>query len=132
MCVLCFVVQEREGRKDMEPRSEDGQFEEVTVQQLPRAERGGNPVSTHAHTHTPPLPMLLSNYVITITIPFVRPGQNSGDRRPSFAQTAGSRGSGARRDHPRNSGATSDRYECLTHTHAHNMVLYLLLLSKDD
>lgn len=29
-------TQEREGRKDMEPRSEDGQFEEVTVQQLPQ------------------------------------------------------------------------------------------------
>ncbi|KAM8757003.1 motilin-like isoform 1-T2 [Acanthopagrus schlegelii] len=37
---------EREGRKDMEPRSEDGQFEEVTVQQLPQMERGGNPDKT--------------------------------------------------------------------------------------
>ncbi|XP_068449598.1 motilin-like [Clinocottus analis] len=33
-------------RKDMEPRSEDGQFEEVTVQQLPQVERGGNPEKT--------------------------------------------------------------------------------------
>ncbi|XP_056266902.1 motilin-like [Pseudoliparis swirei] len=33
-------------RKDMEPRSEDGQFEEVTGQQLPRLERGGNPDQT--------------------------------------------------------------------------------------
>ncbi|KAM3620709.1 uncharacterized protein V6R79_000877 [Siganus canaliculatus] len=39
-------MKEREGRKDMEPRSEDGQFEEVTVQQLPQIERGGNPDQT--------------------------------------------------------------------------------------
>lgn len=45
------MLQEREGRKDMEPRSEDGQFEEVTVQQLPEVEHG-NPVSTHTHTQT--------------------------------------------------------------------------------
>ncbi|KAG7494490.1 hypothetical protein JOB18_031680 [Solea senegalensis] len=34
--------QKQEGRKDMEPRSEDGQFEEVTVQQLPQVEHDGN------------------------------------------------------------------------------------------
>lgn len=33
------VTQEREGRKDMEPRSEDAQFEEVTVQQLPQVRK---------------------------------------------------------------------------------------------
>lgn len=38
-----MLMKEREGRKDMEPRSEDGQFEEVTVQHLPEAERAGNP-----------------------------------------------------------------------------------------
>ncbi|XP_042357853.1 motilin-like isoform X2 [Plectropomus leopardus] len=36
----------REGRKDMEPRSEDGQFEEVTDQQPPQVELGGNPDKT--------------------------------------------------------------------------------------
>ncbi|XP_054473237.1 motilin-like [Anoplopoma fimbria] len=41
-----MLMKEREGRKDMEPRSEDGQFEEVTVEQLPRLERGGNPDKT--------------------------------------------------------------------------------------
>ncbi|XP_070693959.1 motilin-like [Pempheris klunzingeri] len=41
-----MLMKEREGRKDMEPRSEDGQFEEVTVQQLPQVERGGNPDKT--------------------------------------------------------------------------------------
>ncbi|XP_041807269.1 motilin-like [Chelmon rostratus] len=41
-----MLMKEREGRKDMEPRSEDGQLEEVTVQQLPQAERGGNPDKT--------------------------------------------------------------------------------------
>lgn len=34
----------------MEPRSEDGQFEEVTVQQLP-LETSGNSVSIHPSTH---------------------------------------------------------------------------------
>nr|XP_046240372.1 motilin-like [Scatophagus argus] len=33
---LRLLKQEQEGRKDMEPRSDDGQFEEVTVQQLPQ------------------------------------------------------------------------------------------------
>lgn len=37
--------QEQEGRKFMEPRSEDDQFEEVTVQQLPEVKH------TRAHTH---------------------------------------------------------------------------------
>nr|XP_057926983.1 motilin-like [Doryrhamphus excisus] len=41
-----MLMKEREGRKDMEPRSEDGQFEDVTVEQLPQAERGGNPDKT--------------------------------------------------------------------------------------
>ncbi|KAJ4927231.1 hypothetical protein JOQ06_014966 [Pogonophryne albipinna] len=38
-----MLMKEREGRK--EPRSEDGQFEEVTVQQLPEVEHG-NPDKT--------------------------------------------------------------------------------------
>ncbi|CAN9512430.1 unnamed protein product [Ophioblennius macclurei] len=38
-----MLMKEREGRKDMEPRSEDGQFEEVAVQHHPQAERAGNP-----------------------------------------------------------------------------------------
>lgn len=42
-------LQEREGKKDMEPRSEDAKFEEVTVQQLPQLERGGSPVSTQTN-----------------------------------------------------------------------------------
>ncbi|KAM9859463.1 motilin-like isoform 1-T2 [Aulostomus maculatus] len=37
-----MLMKEREGRKDMEPRSEDGQFEEVTVQQLPPVDHGGD------------------------------------------------------------------------------------------
>ncbi|XP_037107930.1 motilin-like [Syngnathus acus] len=41
-----MLMKEREGRKDMEPRSEDGQFEEVAVQQLPQVEHGGNPDKT--------------------------------------------------------------------------------------
>ncbi|KAM7006178.1 motilin-like [Tautogolabrus adspersus] len=41
-----MLMKEREGRKDMEPRSEDGQLEEVTVQQLPQVEHGGNPDKT--------------------------------------------------------------------------------------
>lgn len=40
-----MLMKEREGRKDMEPRSEDGQFEEVTVQ-LPQVEHVGNPDKT--------------------------------------------------------------------------------------
>ncbi|XP_034095424.1 uncharacterized protein mlnl [Gymnodraco acuticeps] len=40
-----MLMKEKEGRKDMEPRSEDGQFEEVTVQQLPEVEHG-NPDKT--------------------------------------------------------------------------------------
>ncbi|XP_061640867.1 motilin-like isoform X1 [Phyllopteryx taeniolatus] len=41
-----MLMKEREGRKDMEPRSEDGQFEEVALQQLSQAEHGGNPDKT--------------------------------------------------------------------------------------
>ncbi|XP_076013107.1 motilin-like [Genypterus blacodes] len=37
-----MLMKEREGKKDMEPRSEDGQFEELTIQQLPQVESGGN------------------------------------------------------------------------------------------
>ncbi|XP_061919301.1 motilin-like isoform X2 [Entelurus aequoreus] len=37
-----MLMKEREGRKDMEPRSEDGHFEEVTVEQLPPAEHATN------------------------------------------------------------------------------------------
>lgn len=50
LCLYVPMLQEREGRKDVEPRSEDGQFEEVTVQQLLQVERGGNPVSAHTHS----------------------------------------------------------------------------------
>ncbi|XP_061687289.1 motilin-like isoform X2 [Syngnathoides biaculeatus] len=41
-----MLMKEREGRKDMEPRSEDGQFEEVALQQLPQTEHGANPDKT--------------------------------------------------------------------------------------
>ncbi|XP_039653983.1 motilin-like [Perca fluviatilis] len=40
-----MLMKEREGRKDMEPRS-NGQFEEDAVQQLSRVERGENPDET--------------------------------------------------------------------------------------
>lgn len=30
-----MLMKEREGKKDMEPRSEDGQFQDVTIQQVP-------------------------------------------------------------------------------------------------
>ncbi|XP_057702575.1 motilin-like [Corythoichthys intestinalis] len=46
------MLKQREGRKDMAPRSEDGQCEEVAVQQLPQTEHGGKPdktVDTTAH-----------------------------------------------------------------------------------
>lgn len=46
-----LVLQEREGRKDMEPRSEDGQFEEVTVQQLPQVTHTHSPHFFHFHNH---------------------------------------------------------------------------------
>lgn len=39
-CPYLHMLQEREGKKDMEPRSEDGQFQDVTIQQVPP-----NPVS---------------------------------------------------------------------------------------
>uniref|UniRef100_UPI0037E7886C motilin-like n=1 Tax=Semicossyphus pulcher TaxID=241346 RepID=UPI0037E7886C len=48
---MMLLKQEREGRKDVEARSEDEPFEEVTVQQLPLVEHGGNPVSTHPYTY---------------------------------------------------------------------------------
>ncbi|KAM9410537.1 motilin-like isoform 2-T3 [Pholidichthys leucotaenia] len=40
------MMKDREGRKNMEPRSEDGQSEEVTVQQVPQVEHGGNSEKT--------------------------------------------------------------------------------------
>ncbi|KAM4740180.1 motilin-like [Anableps anableps] len=62
-CLLALVVERTEGhitffspkemmkmkqngKKDMETRSEDGQFEEVTVQQAPLMEHNGNPDNT--------------------------------------------------------------------------------------
>ncbi|KAM6947549.1 motilin-like isoform 2-T2 [Lycodopsis pacificus] len=38
-----MLMKESEGKKDMAPRSEDGQFQEVPVQQLPQLEHGGHP-----------------------------------------------------------------------------------------
>ncbi|KAK2914784.1 motilin-like [Channa argus] len=38
-----MLMKERDGRKEMEPRLEDGPVEEFSVKQLPRVERGGNP-----------------------------------------------------------------------------------------
>lgn len=63
-CLLALVVERTEGhitffspkemmkmkqngKKDMETRSEDGQFEEVTIQQAPLREHDGNPVRIH-------------------------------------------------------------------------------------
>ncbi|XP_053171862.1 motilin-like [Scomber japonicus] len=43
---MMLLKQEQEDRKVMEPRSEDGQLKEVTVQQFPQLERGGNPDKT--------------------------------------------------------------------------------------
>ncbi|XP_034726607.1 uncharacterized protein mlnl [Etheostoma cragini] len=40
-----MLFKEREGRKDMEPKS-NGQYEEETGQQLPRVERGESPDET--------------------------------------------------------------------------------------
>ncbi|XP_033822891.1 motilin-like [Periophthalmus magnuspinnatus] len=37
-----MLMKEREGKKDMEPRSEDGQFQEVNLQQ-PEIEHGATP-----------------------------------------------------------------------------------------
>ncbi|XP_035653383.1 motilin-like [Oncorhynchus keta] len=39
------ALQDKLGRKDMEPRSEDGQFQDVTIQQLPEDD-GGTPGKT--------------------------------------------------------------------------------------
>ncbi|XP_061788788.1 motilin-like [Nerophis lumbriciformis] len=47
-----MLMKEREGRKDMEPRSEDGHFEEVTVEQLPPAEHATNLVCAHNLVYT--------------------------------------------------------------------------------
>lgn len=44
--MLMKVKQEREGKKDMQPRSQDAQFEEITVQQVPQMEHGENPKQT--------------------------------------------------------------------------------------
>ncbi|XP_041836236.1 motilin-like [Melanotaenia boesemani] len=41
-----MLMKEREGKKDIEPRSEDGQFEEVAIQQVPQMEHNGNPDKT--------------------------------------------------------------------------------------
>ncbi|KAM4613923.1 motilin-like isoform 2-T2 [Polymixia lowei] len=38
-----MLMKEREGRKGMEPRSEDGQFDEATIPQLPEVVTEGNP-----------------------------------------------------------------------------------------
>ncbi|XP_043978787.1 motilin-like isoform X2 [Gambusia affinis] len=63
VCLLALVVERTEGhitffspkeilkmkqngKKDMEARSEDGQFEEVTVQQAPLTEHDGSPDKT--------------------------------------------------------------------------------------
>ncbi|XP_077581693.1 motilin-like [Stigmatopora nigra] len=36
------LLKQREGRKDMSPRSEDGQCQEVAVQKIPQIEHDGN------------------------------------------------------------------------------------------
>uniref|UniRef100_A0A1A7WND1 Si:ch211-260m19.8 n=2 Tax=Iconisemion striatum TaxID=60296 RepID=A0A1A7WND1_9TELE len=38
-----LLMKEREGKKDMGPRSEDGPIEDVTVRQAPQMERNPNP-----------------------------------------------------------------------------------------
>ncbi|XP_040926850.1 motilin-like isoform X3 [Betta splendens] len=40
-----MLMKEREGRKEIEPQVEDAQSEDVSVQQLPPVDDGGNPVS---------------------------------------------------------------------------------------
>lgn len=50
-----MLMKEREGRKDMEPRSEDDPFEVVTVQLPSQAEHGGNPnKGVEISVHLPP------------------------------------------------------------------------------
>jgi len=46
VCVSVCVLQEREGKKVMEARSEDGQFPEASAPQPAETVSGGNPVST--------------------------------------------------------------------------------------
>ncbi|XP_056128709.1 motilin-like [Lampris incognitus] len=41
-----MLMKEREDKKAMEPRSEDGQFEEATIQQLPEVGSDVNPDKT--------------------------------------------------------------------------------------
>ncbi|XP_037831163.1 motilin-like isoform X2 [Kryptolebias marmoratus] len=40
------TMKDKEGKKGMEPRSEDGQFEDVTIRQAPQMERVENPENT--------------------------------------------------------------------------------------
>ncbi|XP_040926851.1 motilin-like isoform X4 [Betta splendens] len=41
-----MLMKEREGRKEIEPQVEDAQSEDVSVQQLPPVDDGGNPDKT--------------------------------------------------------------------------------------
>ncbi|CAL8338012.1 unnamed protein product [Lota lota] len=41
-----MLMKERDGKKVMEPRSEDGHFQEASLPQLPETESGGNPDRT--------------------------------------------------------------------------------------
>ncbi|XP_053299592.1 motilin-like isoform X1 [Pleuronectes platessa] len=43
-------MRDREGTKDLGPRSEDSQLEPVTVPELPQVEQDGNPVSSQDKT----------------------------------------------------------------------------------
>ncbi|XP_040926849.1 motilin-like isoform X2 [Betta splendens] len=45
-----MLMKEREGRKEIEPQVEDAQSEDVSVQQLPPVDDGGNPVSVSDKT----------------------------------------------------------------------------------
>ncbi|XP_077458182.1 motilin-like [Stigmatopora argus] len=45
------LLKQREGRKDMAPRSEDGQCQEVAVQKLPQTEHDGELVRVQEWTH---------------------------------------------------------------------------------
>lgn len=60
-------LQEQKSRKDMETRSEEGQFEEVTVQQLPQEQRAETPVSAlSVHYLQFFVPSLVSNGPLTV------------------------------------------------------------------